>query len=1004
MACDVDGATRSNVAVRRLVPILIALALLAIAALWMRELWAPMSAPKALASAADMRVDPTRSGAEPSQAQDASSGHNGERSAGRAANSSALDYAADRTGYVGRVVSSAGAPVEGVTVRLLRTALDLNLDPAFVVDVFAREPMQPRLAVAQAQSGEDGVFRIDGVMPRGLCFLRLEFADVAHAPPALRPGNGTMLPVTRTPAPGEVVDLGDVRLKAGSTLVGRVVDADGKAVGGALVRSARVPPFPFGLVPIERLQPDGAVILTAGSAASVIEVPAWFGEAMPLLPIPMCTSEADGRFALYGVDPGDNVVAVSTRDRGALLRQGVKVAADAVQSLGDCVLVGSDVVDVLVRDAAGVPIANAEVLLAPRSNGPPIHIAQRVGRTNAEGRVEVSGMPRGGAIAAARRSERDVWVVGEPVAADRDAVVVLPKACTLTLTVNDASGRTLRPVQLKLMDVASDAGAVDRMVFGAARPIDLDSRMRVLDDGRIVIADLMPGRCTAIVGAAGHATRSLDVELKGDVERTVVLPRARALQVHVVDAANAVVADAAIAMQSRGGERSQRMFDMPIPVGRSDREGICALRDVPTEETRLTASHPRYGQVSTVVRGAPAEVTLQFGEPGAITGKLTDGGRVPAPGRWMIVLERLYAEGADPAVRDMPQLTMPDLEGAFAFGALQPGKYRVTSQDSAADIGTIAGLMDYMGRRSQIIPWTKAEVELHAGERAEVRIEAMVEVAPITGPGAIVRGTVIIDGAPGEGAVVVGNSKNPDRNVTSRVDRAGTFDLGRMPAGPIRVVVVPKEVAEARLWENLFSHHFVRDLTVVDGVPQELAIAIATGSVTGGVRDPMGAPVDNAKIVLIDRGGEGRSSALRVVHTDASGTFRLAGLATGSYEVQAQKDGIGSAAKGRVDVIAGAEAGPLWLTLRVTAKVSGRVDVARFAKRTWLSLTLYPLAGGDPVRGGALAEGQFEVKDVPEGRYRVEVQQVGETQVYAAGEIDVRAPETKGLVLSPQPK
>jgi hypothetical protein len=471
-----------------------------------------------------------------------------------------------------------------------------------------------------------------------------------------------------------------------------------------------------------------------------------------------------------------------------------------------------------------------------------------------------------------------------------------------------------------------------------------------------------------------------------------------------MDPANTPVADAAIVMQSRGGERSQRMLDMPIPAGRSDRDGVCALRDLPTEETRLTASHPRFGQVSTVVRGAPPEVTLQFGAPGAILGKLTDGGRPPAVGRWMIVLERMHADDAQPAARELPQLTMPDLEGAFVFAALQPGKYRVTSQDSAADIGTIAGLMDYMGRRSQIIPWTKAEVDLHAGERAEVRIEAMVDVAPVTGPGAIVRGTVIIDGAPGEGAVVVGNSKNPDRNATSRVDRAGTFDLGRMPAGPIRVVVVPKEVAEARLWENLFSHHFVRDLTVVDGVPQELAIAIATGSVAGGVRNALGAPVDNAKIVLFDRGGEGRSSALRVLHTDASGAFRLAGLATGSYEVQAQKDGVGSAAKGRVEVTAGAEAGPLWLTLRVTTKVSGRVDVARFAKQTWLSLTLYPLSGGEPVRGGALPDGRFEVQDVPEGRYRVEVQQAGATPVYAAGEIEARAPETKGLVLSPQPK
>ena len=581
---------------------------------------APVAPPSAPRDVSKVGLVPERSGAEPARAADANAELGRDRDLGRSQDAAVLEYALDRTGYRGRVVSAAGAPVPGVTVRLLRAAQDLNLGFDYAVDLLAREPMQPRLEVAQALSAEDGRFRIDGVMPRGLCFLRLEFADVAHAPAALRPGNGTMLPVQRTPAPGEVVDLGDVRLKSGGTLVGRVVDADGKAVGGALVRSARVPPFPFGLVPIERLQPDGAVLLTPGNTASVIEVPAWFAEAMTLLPIPTCTSEPDGRFALFGVDAGDNVVAVTTRDRGAVLRQGVKVAADVVQVLGDCVLAGGEEVDVVVRDVGGAPVAGAEVLLAGQSNGPPIHIAQRVGRTDADGRLVARGMPRGGTIAAARRSARDPWVVGAPAAADRDATVVLPKACTLTLTVSDADGRTLRPVQIKLLDVAGDAGAIDRMLFGAARPIELDTRLRVLDDGRIVIADLLPGRCTAILGAAGHATRSLDVALKGDVERTVVLPPARALKVHVVDPANTPVADAAIVMQSRGGERSQRMLDMPIPAGRSDREGVCTLRDLPTEETRLTASHPRFGQVSTVVRGAPPEVTLQFGAPGAILG------------------------------------------------------------------------------------------------------------------------------------------------------------------------------------------------------------------------------------------------------------------------------------------------------------------------------------------------------------------------------------------------
>src|SRR5262249_20100455 len=158
------------------------------------------------------------------------------------------------------------------------------------------------------------------------------------------------------------------------------------------------------------------------------------------------------------------------------------------------------------------------------------------------------------------------------------------------------------------------------------------------------------------------------------------------------------------------------------------------------------------------------------------------------------------------------QLALPDLAGAFAFAALQPGKYRLTAQDSAADVGTVGGLWQYMARRKQIFPWSKAEVELHGGEHKEVRLDAMLDPPAYTGPGAAVRGTVTIDGAPGEGALVVGHSTVPDRNVTNRVDRGGAFDLGHVPVGKLRVTVVPREVAESRLLEHLFSHHFARDL------------------------------------------------------------------------------------------------------------------------------------------------------------------------------------------------
>ncbi|MBK8097402.1 MAG: carboxypeptidase regulatory-like domain-containing protein [Planctomycetes bacterium] len=904
------------------------------------------------------------------------------------------------TGYRGRVVTAQRRPVADVVVRLLRGSPDLIVD--FVRDPFA-PPVPVRIEAARAVTAADGTFALDGIAPAGLCMLRCEFAQPALVSPALRGGHGTTVPVQRSPAPGEIVDLGDIVLKTGSVLQGRVVDESARPVAGALVRAARLPPLPFAAVPIERLRPDGVIVAQGAVATGVLELPPWFAEVWSVLPIASTTTGADGGFELHSVDAGNNVVAVTAPAHGSLLRQGVDVPPAATVSLGELRLPAGCETEVVVVTADGKPVVEAEVVVAPQSLGPPLHVGERAGRTDAEGRVFVRGLPRGAAIAAARAHQRAAWIVGEPANADGQLRVVLPAVHTLTLTVTDAQGAIARRPRLRLHGGPANAGVVEFALLGMAPPLDLTDRLTVLEDGRQQIRDVPPGTWNVLATAPGHATTSVDLAVRGDVEQTIALRPARSLRVRTIDVTGAPVAAAAVYVFPRGGSRQQRIVEMPLLAGRTDADGRCTISDLPTDETRISAQHPLHGQVHAVVQAVPPELVLQFAVAGQIRGRLTDGGRPPAPGRWVVVLERRYDNAPRGAMPDVPLLCMPDLDGSFAFAALQPGKWRVTAQDSLTDVGTVAGALEYLGRRKRIYPWNKADVELLGGEIVDVRLDAMLETKDYTGPGAVITGTVTIDGTPAAGALVIGHSDQPDRNATSRVDGGGAFDLGHVPVGKLRVAVVPRDIAESRLLEYLFNHHFARDLVVVDGQPQQLAIDIVTGSVVGEVRDWNGKPVAGCRVVLHDRGGDGRSSSLRSERTDGRGQFQFVQMPSGVFEVRANKEDFGAAAQTGIVIAGGGTVGPLVLTLLPLATVRGRVQVSGLVKKGPLGISLVP-ANGEPVRGGGAADGAFELKNVPPGRYRVEIGVWGDRTRYQAGELQVVAPVTADVVLVPVAK
>jgi protocatechuate 3,4-dioxygenase beta subunit len=886
----------------------------------------------------------------------------------RSATAAIDPFAHSRTGYRGRIVTATGTPVPGMRVRLFRGAPDVLLLAG--LDAFATAPPEPQLEAARATTAADGRFRLGGIAGRGICWLRLEWPVITSAPPHLRAGDGTVIAVQSAPQPGEEKDLGDLVLKQGAVLTGRVVDDRGDPIALATVRAMRLPNLPFSMFPIERLTADDALFVTANGVDAVVELPPWAARVEQALPLCRATTAADGSFTLYGVDPGQNVVALTHPGHLGVLKQGVQVVAATHQDLGETALQDGEETTVLVREPGGQPIADAEVLVAGESLGLPVHLGERMGSTNAQGTLAVTGLPRGRALAAARRSPKEPWILGKSAPSGAPLEVVLAAHHSLLLRVLLPDGKPCSAPKLQFARGNRDQMAVELQMLGMRSQLDLAARVQSLPDGRVRIADVPAGSWTVLVTARNCGIESLQVEVTGDADLSVQLRAARTAQVHVLDAAGEPVEGAALYVQPRGGARAQRILEVPTHAGTTDREGLCTLRDLPTDMTKVTAEHPQHGQVHQEVQGLPEHVHLQFQAAGSIHGILTDGGRPPMTGRWVAVLERRYSkEQPRGAMPDLPQLQLPALDGSFTFGAIQPGSWRVTVQDAMTDVGTIGGIYDYMARRKQILPWTKADVELHSGETLSVRIDAMLDTQPYSGSGADIRGVVTIDGRPGEGALVVGTSTPSNRRTTSRVDRAGTFDLGRCPEGALRVVVVPKDVAESRLLENLFSHQFARDLTVVNEQSQELQIDVVTASVRGEVRDRSGAPVADCRVWLHDRGGAGRSSALRSQRTDGRGAFLIAQLPLGAYELRAEKDSAGTATSQLV-VDRAAEFGPITIELVPLGRVRGQIDPKSLVDGRG-AILLLPDAAQNTVKGNVDRDGRYELRNVPLGQYRV---------------------------------
>ena len=869
-------------------------------------------------------------------------------------------------GFKGRVVDHRMTPQAGCGVRMYRGALDSLLRDGFgkIAELAA---VEPQYVAGEVKTAADGTFLLHGVWPQGFYLL---FAGIGTDAP-------THKILQQTPAPGEVLDLGDIVLNDAAVAVGKVVDENGKPVAGALVMAADVPGAAVDFFPAERFDPKGCLLIReASSPIQVLDMPPWVARVFEHLPIPMTRTATDGAFRLVGVQPGMNLVAAVQNGLVPALEKSVKFEKGQTRDLGEMTLREGEEVTVKVVDAAGKPVVGAEVVAGTTSAMAPVDLASRIGVTDKEGRVTALGFGRGKVTAAARRSPRDAWSLAEPQPTLRDVIVTLPTTSSLQVLVT-LQGAPVAEPKLQLMRGTRANEAMLTAIFGLQPPLDLTDRAKKTEDGRIEITDVPHGRYLLVAKAEGAAAGFTNVEVKdGVAQATIDLVPSRDFVVRVLGPGDAPIRNASIYVAAHGNSDGVR--DLPQSAGRTAKDGSLQVSDLSSEEFYVSAQHPKWGLAHERGKLVDGEVTVRFREPGWIEGSVLKGGKPLPAGKFAVVVsERPDWDNRKYAVETVPSFATPMSDGAFTIRALQPGRYSVETMPALDALRSPGGMVEMMSGMFMFDGESDREqVEVVSGQAVRCALDVGGEV--YDGPVGSVFGTVLIDGVAADGAVV--QSWDSHRRRGAKCDATGRFEMRDVPAGSVHLLMRASATDHEQMWSG--------SVEVPAGQSKDVLIDVRTTHIAGVVLKPDGSPASSVHLGIhgtgLEGGNEHNSSIWRSVSADSEGRFKADRLPEGIYKIEHRGHGEGAQFRGEIADIrieAGRPRTDVVLRLKASIVVKGRVDLTPLGKAPqwgWISLqTADPSAPNDRHKTsgntnsgiGVNDKGEFDSNEFDEGVY-----------------------------------
>lgn len=816
-----------------------------------------------------------------------------------------------------RLLDAAGEPVRA---RLLATLTKPATQQA--MNFLAAESWQPMPWIGQSRA--DGRARLSLAEPDQ---WQLEAVAPHHQP--------RQLPL----AEGETT----VRLHHGESRLLQVVDADGGAVAGVVLR---LHDFDLPLAASDeqgKLRahlPQGPVTLTARDAEGRLQE--------MLLPAPTPAGEA--------VDKGETVDS-ETVDKGETVDNEVDTAKAASGEVPAGVFElpkGRRLTGRVLESRHRQPLAGALVWLME-------HESLVWTRSDDTGGYSLLSPPAApyGILAASPGYTPAFAMQGDlPTAAKPGPTLLLDPAASFEGLVVTADGTPIPDIDGNL-ELGASKGTFDfKSILGMRR-----SGARSDAQGRLSFTGLPVDRgFTLHLEGAGWAPVDYKVDpLQAFEQRTggrwQMVPGRRGVG-RIVDLEEQPVVGAEVQLQPATAD-SFRSFIMAeaAPLYTTDGSGAFAIPDLAAGRYDLVATASGYS------RGQVRGLEIPVGE-----GEIDLGVVIMAPG--VDLLGKVVDVDGQPIAEAEIFAMQSGDRGNPVFTAMAQGK-----PDTLSDIdgkfvipdGTAGERRNILVTRQGFVSALAPNIELPQTKPLEVVLKpsSKIEGRVVDADGAPVEGANVVAWPEGRSSMDYGRSYSEHREPTG-VD--GRFELSEVAPGPTLIQVT----------KSGFQALTVGGLEVPADRPlQGVELRLVVGAqLSGTLTDAAGEPVGGALVKAM--GPDGQMSEGGFAQTDGDGRFLISSLALGAHTISTMGEGLNRASK---NIIIEPGENRVDLQMMATVTVSGHVFEASGRPLQGAQVMLHPqdqrgfMAG--QTGADSLADGSFEIDQVPAGRYRVQAHKEG---------------------------